>query len=80
MHDTSKYREARMMNAVAGLGGRSALSSEVDLRLGLAPSITGFPQWGAALAIWLGLAGRARSNAAAGTSGTAAKIGEMSKA
>lgn len=39
MHDDSRKRDARMMQAVAGLGGRSALSGEVDLRLGLLPAV-----------------------------------------
>ena len=50
MEHESKRREARMMEAVAGLGGRSALSSEVDLRLGVAPSARGLPGWIGALA------------------------------
>ncbi len=41
-HDTGR-RDARMMNAVAGLGGRSALASEIDLRLGIMPVVTGGP-------------------------------------
>jgi hypothetical protein len=39
MHDDSRRRDARMMNAVAGLGGRSALPGEIDLRLGIEPRV-----------------------------------------
>jgi hypothetical protein len=39
MHNDSRQRDARMMNAVAGLGGRSALSGEIDLRLGIEPRV-----------------------------------------
>lgn len=60
MQDESKRREARMMEAVAGLGGRSALSCEVDLRLGLAPSAMGLPGWIEALAGLLRKHGQAR--------------------
>ena len=55
-------REARMMEAVAGLGGRSALSSEVDLRLGVAPSARGLPGWIGALARLLRQHGPARAS------------------
>lgn len=41
MQDHSRQRDRQMMNAVAGLSGRSALSSEVDLRLGLIPAPMG---------------------------------------
>lgn len=50
MQDESKRREARMMEAVAGMGGRCALSSEVDLRLGLTPTLGDPPGWIRALA------------------------------
>lgn len=50
MEHETRRRDARMMEAVAGLGGRSALSSEVDLRLGLAPSLGDPPNWIKALA------------------------------
>lgn len=60
MQDETKRREARTMEAVAGLGGHSALSSEVDLRLGLAPSARGFPSWIGALARLLRHHGQAR--------------------
>jgi hypothetical protein len=53
MQDQSRQRETRMMNAVAGLGGRSALSSEVDLRLGLVPAAGGLPGWIGGLAGWM---------------------------
>ena len=39
MHDDSRRRDARMMNAVAGLGGRSVLPGEIDLRLGIEPRV-----------------------------------------
>jgi hypothetical protein len=39
MQNESRQREMRLMNAVAGLGGRSAPSLEVDLRLGQVPVI-----------------------------------------
>ncbi len=39
MHDDSRRRDVRMMNAVAGLGGRSALPGEIDLRLGIEPRV-----------------------------------------
>lgn len=38
MRDDTGRRDARMMDAVAGMGGRSTLSSEVDLRLGVLPT------------------------------------------
>ena len=50
MQDESKRREARMMEAVAGMAGRCALSSEVDLRLGLTPTLGDPPGWFRALA------------------------------
>ena len=43
MQDEKRRREARMMEAVEGLGGRNALSSEVDIRLGVADSTGGLP-------------------------------------
>jgi hypothetical protein len=45
MKDDSRIRDARMMNAVAGMGGRSVLSSEVDLRLGFTPDLGSAPVW-----------------------------------
>jgi hypothetical protein len=48
MQDETRRREARMMAAVAGLGGRSALSAEVDLRLGVRSDMTSPPRWLAA--------------------------------
>jgi hypothetical protein len=45
MQDLSGRREARMMEAVAGLGGRSALGSEIDLRLGVYDTGTRVPVW-----------------------------------
>ena len=62
MHDEAKRREARMMEAVAGLAGRSALSGEVDLRLGVASSTGGFPSWIDALSGLLRYCGRALSS------------------
>ncbi len=53
MQDPTKQRDARMMQAVAGLSGRSALSNEVDLALGLTPSTIAAPGWLHALAGWL---------------------------
>ena len=53
MQDESRRRDARMMEAVAALAGRSASSSEIDLRLGLAPSTAGFPKWIGVLVKWL---------------------------
>ena len=41
MRDDSRGRDARMMEAVAGMGGRSTPSREVDLRLGLVPGTGG---------------------------------------
>lgn len=49
MKDDIRMRDARMMNAVAGMGGRSVSSSEVDLRLGLTPNIVSAPSWWDAL-------------------------------
>jgi len=45
MKDNSRMRDAQMMNAVAGMGGRNALSSEVDLRLGLTPNVGSAQGW-----------------------------------
>lgn len=61
MQDESKRREARMMEAVAGLGGRNAPSSEVDVRLGVVPANKGYPKWLVALVSRLGRVGRVRS-------------------
>jgi hypothetical protein len=38
MHDRTRQREARMMDAVAGMGGRSLAATEIDIRLGVGPS------------------------------------------
>ena len=61
MQDESKRRDARMMAAVVGMGGRCALSSEVDLRLGLEPELGELPGWIASLARLLGRHRQARS-------------------
>ena len=61
MQYDSKIRDARMMEAAAGLGGRCAMASEVDLRLGLVPRIGDRPGWITALAKLLNPQGRARS-------------------
>jgi hypothetical protein len=58
MQNEIDRRAERMMNAVAGLGGRSALSSEIDLRLGLPPSSAGVPGWLATFAVGLCRIGR----------------------
>ena len=65
MEHEARRRDARMMEAVAGLGGRSALSSEVDLRLGLAPSVGDPPDWIKALARLLRWHGQARPGGSA---------------
>ena len=59
MQDEYRRREARMMNAVAGLGGRSVLSAEVDIRLGVAAPSGDFPSWTRTLARVFHLFGRA---------------------
>jgi hypothetical protein len=41
MHDEVRRREARMMEGVAGMCGRNASATEVDMRLGLAPAGAG---------------------------------------
>lgn len=45
MKDDSRMRDARMMNAVFGMGGRSVLSSEVDLRFGQTPNVGSGRGW-----------------------------------
>jgi hypothetical protein len=45
MRDDGRIREAKMMNAIAGMGGRSVLSSEVDLRLGLSETVRPSTGW-----------------------------------
>ena len=64
MQAESKTRDARMMEAIAGLGGRSALSSEVDIRLGVVPSKQNFPDWLHRLAQKLSKRGTARRETA----------------
>jgi hypothetical protein len=45
MRDDGRIREAKMMSAIAGMDGRSVLSSEVDLRLGLSETVRPSTGW-----------------------------------